>query len=94
MKLLLTFLLLVVPVAVRAQFTYTTNDDNTITITGYTGSNGVVVIPDMTNGYPVTSIGSQAFVYSKLTEVTIPDSVSDIGDEAFYGHHDSKWRHR
>jgi Integrase core domain len=43
---------------------FPTNDDNTITITGYTGSDGAVVIPDTTNGYPVTSIGDGAFAYS------------------------------
>jgi hypothetical protein len=32
------------PAAVQAQFTYTTNGDNTITITGYTGSPSVLTI--------------------------------------------------
>jgi hypothetical protein len=34
--------------------------EKVITITGFTGSNGVVVIPGMTNGLPVTSIGNAA----------------------------------
>src|ERR1035438_6740084 len=81
--------LLALPASVRAQFTFTTNDNNTITITGYTGSNSVVVIPDTTNGYTVTSIGSGAFSSSfssaYITSVTIPDSITSIGDMAFFG---------
>ena len=30
------------PAVVQAQYTYTTNDDNTLTITGYTGPGGTV----------------------------------------------------
>jgi hypothetical protein len=77
------------PVALRAQLTFTTNN-GAITITGYTGSWGAVVIPDTTNGYPVTSIGDDAFNASvnancyNLTSVTIPDSVTNIGRYAFF----------
>ncbi|MDO4462910.1 MAG: leucine-rich repeat protein, partial [Bacteroidia bacterium] len=51
---------------------------------------GNVVIPSTVtyNGqsYSVTSIGSSAFQYcSSLTSVTIPNSVTSIGSEAFYG---------
>src|SRR5665213_2720736 len=46
---------------------------------------GAVTIPNTTNGYPVTSIGSYAFFeYYGLTGVTIPDSVTSIGDSAFF----------
>ena len=48
------------PAVVQAQFTFTTNN-GAITITGYTGPGGNVTIPDTTNGYPVTSIGSVRF---------------------------------
>jgi hypothetical protein len=71
---------------VQAQFTFVTNANNTITITGYTGLGGLVVIPDMTNGYPVTSIGTNAFYnISSLTNVMIPNSVTDIGSRGFAG---------
>ena len=49
-------LLLLLPFAGHAQFTCTTND-GAVTITGYTGSGGSIVIPHNFNGYPVTGIG-------------------------------------
>lgn len=78
------------PATVQAQFTYTTNADNTLTITGYTGSGGTVSIPTNINGLTVSGIGTNAFAGTglnpniKLNSVTIPGSVSNIGFEAFY----------
>ncbi len=75
---------LALPTLVQAQFTFTTNN-GAITITGYNTAAGLdVVIPATTNGYPVTSIGVNAFQYSGITNVTIPNSVTSIGDSAFY----------
>ena len=69
-------------------FTYT-ESGGTITITGYTGSGGSVTIPAQINGIPVTSIGNNAFSPSSygnlLTSVTIPNSVTSIGNDAFNG---------
>ena len=81
---LLVALLLALLTAVLAQFTYTTNADDTLTITGYTGSNGVVTIPSTIAGLPVTSIGDWAFYATSVTNVLIPDSVTNIGDGAFF----------
>ena len=82
--LLALLLLLALPTVVQAQFTFTTNGDNTITITGYTGPGGVVTIPDTTNGLSVTSIGTNAFAdFTTLTSVIIPSSVRTLDDEAF-----------
>ena len=71
------------PVAVRAQFTFTTNN-GAITITGYTGSGGVVSIPNSVGGLPVTGIGDRAF-YSvgSISKVLIPASITSIGIYAF-----------
>ena len=75
---------LALPAVVQAQFTFTTNS-GAITITGYTGSGGAVTIPDTTNGLPVTSIGDAAFrACFSLASITIPNSVTTIGDFAFY----------
>jgi hypothetical protein len=60
-----------------------TNNDGTITITGYTGPAGAVAIPIAINGRLVTSIGDSAFSATSLTSVTIPDGVTSIGDGAF-----------
>lgn len=67
-----------------ADFKYVVNG-NTVTITGYTGSGGNVVIPSVIDGKPVTYIGLAAFsVCTNLTGVVLPDSVTGIGDWAFY----------
>jgi hypothetical protein len=68
--------------AAQAQLQYTIADGQ-VTITNYTGSGGEVTIPSTTNGYPVTAIGTNAFQWSGLSSVTIPDSVTNIGDGAF-----------
>src|ERR1035441_7867405 len=75
--------LLAMPVVVQAQLSYADNGNGTATITGYNGG-GAVVIPGMTNGLTVTSIAYGAFQSSTLTSVTIPGSVTSIGDNAFY----------
>src|SRR6266487_1186000 len=78
------FASLLLPPLAQAQFNYTTNK-GVVTITGYTGTNGIVTIPSTIVGLPVTTIASFAF-YQKtvLTNVTIPDSVTNIGSSAFF----------
>jgi hypothetical protein len=71
------------PAMLHAQFAFTTNN-GAITITRYTGTNNDVCIPSTTNGLPVTSIvssGSGGILggASSVTNITIPDSVTNIG---------------
>lgn len=68
------------------QFAYVTNSDTaSITITAYNGSNDAVAIPPNINGYPVTSIGAQAFQNDEVTNILIPNSITNIGNSAFAG---------
>lgn len=69
----------------ESDFTYTISD-NSVTITGYTGKDTDVIIPDTIEGHPVTKIGENAFKNKfKIPSITIPDSVTSIGSSAFQG---------
>jgi len=57
-------------------------DGGSITITGYKGGSKEVTIPGEIDGKPVTRIGTKAFYQSDVTDLTIPDSVTTIEDEA------------
>ena len=55
-----------------------------LTARGQTLSN--IDIPESIDGYPVSSIGDNAFQdCSNISDVTIPDTVTSIGDNAFAG---------
>lgn len=66
---------------------YNVIDKSYVEITGYSGTyptDGSLAIPNEIEGYPVTSIGNQAFERcSKLTSIIIPNGVTRIGDKAF-----------
>ena len=65
-------------------FTYIVTDDcATITDVDSTVT-GDVVIPETLGGYPVRIIDDSAFSWTKITSVTIPDSVVSIGRQTFY----------
>ena len=56
------------------------------TIIKYMGKGGKVTIPSTLGGYPVTSIGDDAFsMCMVLTSMIIPNSVTTIDDYAFSG---------
>ena len=78
-------LLLALPAVVQAQWSYSinTNNTSTITITGYTGNDNVVSIPTNIDGLTVTDIGRAALYDTTLTSITIPGSITTIGDYAF-----------
>lgn len=64
---------------------YIVLDDGTAEITCYDDRQvDVPEIPSQLDGYTVTGIGKNAIsCYYELTSVTIPDSVTGIGDRAF-----------
>ena len=66
-------------------FTYDVVNNVSITITDYPdGEVGVVSIPSIIAGKPVTAIASSAFDNcAEITSVTIPKSVVAIGENAF-----------
>lgn len=68
-----------------ADFTWGTSQ-NSITITGYQGPGGSVIVPAQINGLPVTEIGTAAFFgNTNLTQITLPDGIRDIENFAFHG---------
>ncbi|RYD46301.1 MAG: leucine-rich repeat domain-containing protein, partial [Verrucomicrobiaceae bacterium] len=72
------------------EFTYTINSGS-VTITGYTGAGGHVVVPPTITGLPVTQINPEAFHAgirpdnNSITGITFPDTVTYIGWGAFAG---------
>ena len=86
-SLLLGLLCMLVPAAVAAEtadgLVYEEVNEE-ITITGYTGAGGEVVIPAEIDGKPVVAIGRQAFRPSanpsanNITNLVIPNSVKNI----------------
>ena len=66
-------------------FTWT-GENREVTITGYTGSDATVEIPEIINGWPVTAIGDNAFAgMAEIHTVEIPATVRTIGKAAFDG---------
>jgi len=77
-------LLLVLPGVVQAQFTFTTNADNTITITGYSEFIVNVSIPDRIDGLPVTGIADLYFpAAGYVASISIPAGVTNLTPNAF-----------
>lgn len=68
-------------------FTYSVSSDNKVTITGLKPEvkTAYITIPDTLDSKPVSSIGSSAFKdKNNIVSITIPNSVTTIGEDAFY----------
>jgi len=76
--------------ATEGGWTYTVVN-NKAQITSYSWSGGAVTIPSTLGGYPVGTISGQISrsifgdSSSSITSITIPNSITTIGDYAFYG---------
>ena len=65
---------------------FSTYYTNYASVTGYNGNADNVVIPKTYRGIPVKIIEDRAFSFqTRIKSVTIPDSVTSIGQEAFVG---------
>lgn len=58
-------------------------NDGTATITGYTGTDLEIVIPDTIEERPVTVIGEKAFSEYDMTSIELPDTITSIEKSAF-----------
>lgn len=68
------------------EYSYRTLADGTVQILKYLGDADSIEIPERIDGKEVASIGPGAFYeYDNLREIIIPDSVSSIKAEAFFG---------
>ncbi len=66
-------------------YQYVLRADGTAEITGYTGAEEELTIPDELDGAQVTALSRYAFSYcDTLINVTVPDAVMEIGDFVFY----------
>ncbi len=65
-------------------YIYGITDADEANIIAYTGTDTTVTIPNEMGGKPVTSIGDSAFEQKTVTSVVIPDSVTSIGNSAFF----------
>lgn len=84
LKVWLLGAVLLLPTVIQAQFVFATNT-GAITITGYTGTNGVVTIPSTIDGLAVTSIGYEAFwACESLISITVGNNVTNIANGAFW----------
>ena len=69
-----------------SDFIYVVNEDGTLTITGYKGTEVDLEIPSVINEMTVTIIGAEAFMgNTELRSVVVPETVILIDSQAFAG---------
>ncbi len=66
-------------------FLYVLNEDGTCTLTGWTGTEDHLAIPERLEGRPVTALADGAFADAEILSVSIPLSVTGLGSNPFLG---------
>ena len=69
----------------KSNITFELNSDNTYSIVSVDTASKTIFIPEEYNDLPVTKIGNNAFKGSKIESLIIPNSILEIGDNAFDG---------
>ena len=69
---------------VEGNYEYEVKDNRAIIVNLVNNIDGAINIPKTLGGYPVVAIDEWAFDYSNITEITFPDSLAQIGENAFY----------
>lgn len=92
--LALTIIITAMPLAIAdekvrtsGEFEYTLKGNGTATIVGYHGdSDEDIIIPNMLDGYVVTTIGEKAFEVNRFysRSATLPESITVIEEKAFW----------
>ena len=85
------------PTAMKKLWAWQTREDGTLVITGYKGDKSVIKVPSKIGENTVTAIGEYAFspmakrifaeqraVRKAIIEVILPDTITEIGEFAFY----------
>ena len=65
-------------------FKFELKEDDTYKVVGYYKDDYIVVIPSEYEGKPVTEIAENAFQSKRVMSVTLPKTLTTIGDFAFY----------
>ena len=66
-------------------FYYLPIDENTAKIVGYRNGYRECFIPPTIDGYTITKVSNSAFEYAEFDTILIPDTITEIGGNAFYG---------
>lgn len=70
--------------ATEADYEWSEKDGKAV-ITKYVGTDKEVNVPDTLGGLPVTEIGGDAFGYTYIEKIELPDTIEKISDHAFRG---------
>ena len=60
-------------------------EDGSAMLVEYSGTDDKVSIPDRVEGYPVTVIGENAFEFSSILQIELPETIKEIQANAFQG---------